>query len=718
MLQLPGLRAGNNKAPGALTYAIRILLLCFLYEDVRALKVLSATQEPIMLRSETSLAEVETFHGRSFSEANSSSYIQANESEWQGIQNTLVGAANVSHASTAILEENQEPVTTHTPKSFYAGKGEKRANAPWLATIRKVQFPLALLFFLGLFAVCVRFQIHLKEEEARIALEAEKAEEITEKDQVLREVAIRAQTEARLEKVKGLLPAAERLASAVATDKSTQLLTTLQEIIRATDLTTPATDSEELEGNLKGALRALRKLHEAAIKRGSEILQASKFLHPIPPLSHFIDEDLGTQIGNEEIRKNVLEGFFVRSYQGIFRSATRLYRRFTDAGRRLGADRRFESEEDGGVLMDAALTVEALSSTTKDLRQLSSLAAHVEKALHAETKALLTMEHEKTIRALKVELQMHRLYASLVKDALKDLENSSAHTISADKLTTALSDMGANLVITGLFLNQAETETLKLGDSPTLPFAIKASRQADALEAQAERSLQKCSTGREAFSDLELQLNLRGSQALKEIADKMVQRVKMLNEKIQHSATHVKSRFAGHFEDSGVGGKGKTQHLNPAIIKRLLQTLDDIAHRGGACVAEATALQEKVKGLSTMCAARAAISSLGTLMRTQEMGRIVACESAFRLCQIDSFEVEVRLLIHQVAHAALHDSHLSTSEKQKYAEAKESFNAATRAAGEAENPLDAIGAVDAMRQHTITMGNIFFRSVAADSPPE
>lgn len=690
------------------------------YFKRHAPKVLLVTQMAIMPYREQSFTEVEAFHKKPFSEADWPSDTQADKGKWQEVTSVTDDSAYPTGSSTATLEDSQKHATINIPENFDAGIRQisllekKGLNVFLPLAVRKVRLSVAILFFMSLLALYLNYQTRFKK--AQITLEAKKAEEIAE-DQLPAKLGIGAPITERLRKVKALLPAAERLASAVATAKSRKLLTRVQELIRATDPATSTADNRKLKRDLEKALGALRRLREAAVEEGNKMLQAEEYLYPILPLD-CLTKDFAAHLAGDEIISYIQDGFFVKSYQGVYESAARLRKRFSDARRRLTADQRFENEEDEEALIDAALVLESLGTTRQELQRLRGSSTALREFSEYGTRALLALQREQTAVTLEAGLDVHRLYVFLATGTLENISHSAAHSSLVDKLKAALISMKADLEQAELLLEQVKAEVLALRNCHSMPPAVKAAQRADALNAQAKKLLLRCASKREAFTDLELRLNLTGRRMLNEIAKKSVNKIKSINERLRLLKTHVESRFARQSKDLRTKRDSTAQYLGLDLTNKLVQAVNETVNDGDAWVREVTALQKNVESLDTMTAVLKDMSSLRDLVRNQVVESAVAHVCMLRLYLVELFKDEIEHLTQQVALAGLHSFHLKNFEKEKYTKAKDLFNAAKNAAAEARNLPEVIDAVGAMRSHAITMGDTLYRYKTGDSQPE
>lgn len=664
---------------------------------------------------------------------------QTHKSGWQDTQSLFVDPANFSYTETAPQEETHVASTAELHRSFSAGKGgalkrkTEEASFP-LISILKAKRPVLLLFLMVLLAVCLKHHIRFRKEDTQIketpkAIEAEK---LAEKEPRIHESAISVQTRKRFEKIKELLPAAEKLAAAVGTAKSQSLVETVQGIVSASDgAPSVITDTDQLQENLDKALGALRKLHEAAVEHGNEISLAlqSVLAHQIPPLDLYMRDEGAAEEGKEDEARKAASDFFIKAYQGVYESAKKMSERFINIrGRLLSCDKQFESEKGAEMLMDAALSIGCLRATGTELYRLNGHAAELKKAALLEVEMEFMAVHEETFLTVEAAMHVHQMFLEVAGEALRNIDDATViHSVGVDKIEAEMNNLETDIDQAKYLCRKMNAALHQAGNFHNLPAAVKAVKRAAELQREAKGFLSKWSKNRQLFADCKLPLSLQASRSINEFVEKFARKVNGMNERWKQSAEDLNIQFLSdfmHFSAEGESTGAATATgaaaiaaaapdssaaaLNSELKKKLLKAAKDIVHDGDACVRELTILQERMNKLSTTKAASEELVPIQRLVHDQSIITRLAWNNTFRLSLIRYLEYEVKRINKQIC--SLHATHLSPFEKEKYEKALNLFSLSKKEAEEANTIEEVFEALQKMRYHALTVTNIFYRA--------
>lgn len=185
---------------------------------------------------------------------------------------------------------------------------------------------------------------------------------------------------ARLQKIKGLLPAAKRLALAVSTDESAKLLTTRQGAVEdGGAAATSLVDNRTLERFLTKTEGALRRLHQASIEHAKQVIQAAKFLPALLAFGPWGEEtfDSSHKVG-ACVNFQRAELLF-KSYLSPCEHAGGLNERLEEVEKQVLSKLRFENAGDGDVLLTTAAAVGSLRATSESMTHAVTVAGDLGK---------------------------------------------------------------------------------------------------------------------------------------------------------------------------------------------------------------------------------------------------------------------------------------------------------------------------------------------------
>ena len=657
------------------------------------------------------------------------SYAETLSNEWGGARANATQTASlfetsmVASENTADLPAASAIEVSGKGSSQRTGPNEARGVSLSSSILRSLGTSLALLLLLGFLTAGLKRDFASKAK-ARLQTEAElppgeapKEAELTKQASPTGEVESstedkRAKTRGRLEAVRALLPAAERLVAALRSAEAQNLLRKVQESVRALETQeTEVKSSKGLEGPLEDALAAFRELHQAAVERVEAMAQNAAFLSPFPLLGPWGEEPEAEAVSDVQhgLADQETVRAFVISLRSFYQSAKSLSQRFLDVQRRLSTEH-FADERDGQLLIAAAKDLEYLRTTDIIRIRTIEVAEKLKEGTVHAIRTLLLWEREFGLLHIRSDVESMQLYA--------DLARESANTSPAPRVASALNALHAELKLTTALLDRLQSDVQTMRTSNTVGLIVEADMRARQLQRWATASLERCLDLQRGIATLPQDLNDASRQKLAELARRLNQRATSLNS-IVKGASNEAEEVAGDLLPSPTDpSKSGPQHVNGNIAISLLQSLKAIGHMAESRVQDIESVEQALQevnllrpGMEQVQTAAASVTSLATDKKT----------ALFMLlsCRLTAFlERDAELISHVVNQVALPCFNQSHPESVELKELQRRLNADKAALKAATTLTEAARAAASMRAHANTFVELAHTELRDSVRPE
>lgn len=296
----------------------------------------------------------------------------------------------------------------------------------------------------------------------------------------------------RLERVRGLLPSASRLAAAVGTNEAQKQLINLQKALSAASLAakSPLNDNR-VEESLTCAMDALRSLHRTAVQQATVLAQDGA---EVPVLSLLDSGELEDSVKNE--LQHVIDDESVAPFTVYMRSlqdsVIDMSRRFERSRERLLAATEFTDEKDENMLVSAAVELEWMRTLRERKRQVVSRATTMKKCAVCGIRVSLKFEVEERIRIMQGSVELLGARLSLISNAIEDSFETSSAPKRAVEDTGKLHTVRKKLADVKELLNEVKKEKEAVHVSSSVGSAAAAFRKAEQIMGEAQAMLDDC----------------------------------------------------------------------------------------------------------------------------------------------------------------------------------------------------------------------------------
>lgn len=516
-------------------------------------------------------------------------------------------------------------------------------------------------------------------------------------------------TRARLETVRTLLPAAEKLAAAVDSVQAKELLSILQASVGEPEAETEKVeDSSTLEASLERALGALRELHESALQQAQALVQADALLPAFPSLGPWGAEASEAMLEVEQGLEADALGSFVTSFRSLNENATRLAMRFNEVGARLSSERQFIDEKDGSLLVSTAADLECLRATDDSKRRATVQGQKLRHGLILCVKALLLGDREESLQQLKRNLALLALHEQLVRNAWEELEGPEAAAAPAKETEALLNTLEDMLEEARELVEQASSEVQSMRTSTTVEDVAVADRRAEELEERAFAVLTRCRRVAQSLPMLPESFDLTTKELLINMATVAYESALPVNAVVQRALQAIKARSAMHSPGMYDPSAISTQYVNHSIHKSLLDSITQTAHEAETWLkdteASLEALRQSEEVKYAMEQMQRAVTNVDRLLKEKELS-VLQMLTSFLL----------RVLEGDIDHAAAiatsamaHEFDPTCSELPQLQELQRQFQAGRMAAKDAKTLSEAAEAAASMRARAFEMENLVY----------
>lgn len=496
----------------------------------------------------------------------------------------------------------------------------------------------------------------------------------------------------KFEKIREMVPTAERLAAAVGTKDAEKFLATLQSIMST--ISTPtlkSQDTKRLEDACTDALVNIRRLHQSALNFVKSIVEADKPLAEFPPLVLWGTKPPYTMSAAEE----KIRTLFVGTHQSLGECAEKLRLGFDEGVRRVFAAKHFEDERDGSVLLDAARAVEDLVATSATRNRLDVVASKARQDAVRSLKLMFMRKHDAVIKRIKWHANLLQVYARLSGSGLNAKDAAKTEDSHFEAIKEGVGKA------TGL-LEELQSCVRKVQKSA--PSEVSDALIADAarIGEEAQDVLKDCLALARASTVFPESVNSSDRDLLKKAAQKEMETLEAQSEVLYQALKDVHKSTLSTKE---IVYKDAALPINTAIFLEKIQAAKGLRLKEQKRADDALSVAKTLSKVSTVEDGVKALLKLDELARSQEEDIAAAQEMKIR-SRFSAFLVDdMHHTRYEVDRASARAPELSGAEKRRHAQLLEQFNAARKAAQKAMNLLEAATAAADMRAYCAELQN-------------
>lgn len=662
------------------------------------------------------------FHGHLFvkaedpdpgmpSEDTSPSIYSTLDIEWAETQETTTQVASFRESSLAASDVTSESITatsytmetSERPAEGPAGKTDQKVPRP-PALLRGMGISLAFLVFVGLLTVGMKrhyarkTDTHPRKQAELGPGEAQKEDEPAKEGKPIGKEKVpvdEAQTRARLEAIRELLPAAARLAAALDSPESQRLLTIVQKSVGQLEMD-PA-KVPDIKASLQSGLKALRSLHQDAIERAEAIMEADKFLPGPAEMGPWEQTSTEALLGGEQGPEGTAVSPLMTNLRSFHQIAVKMSRRLADVHARMSVLRTFKGERDGQLLLATAAGLEALLATNEAKQHAVTVAQHLRESVSGGVEALFLVQRENALYELQQKFEVMRLVANLAKS--KTGEETSGDTESLQEVEGGIEE------VTRLVARLC-SECKRIRERATAVEMLAAVPQIERLEERAVELIDTLWEDSVVLPGLPDRLDSSTKKLVEAIAQRAHQRVTSevasVKESLRQIAESGRNALPGlrnpseSDDEARTGSNGNDLMTQIGMITNAVERLADAA----------------AHSLDYLMQSDELTSSLEQIRKIIEFARWIGDEKQKALLlqgycvQAAGLERDMTYSNSLAARAASRVLGPSRPEKQELEKLQRQFEAARTAAMQAQTLHEGATAVAAMRAHAEAMDEI------------
>lgn len=525
-----------------------------------------------------------------------------------------------------------------------------------------------------------------------------------------------AEIRARVENVRGLLPAAKRLGAAVDSVQAKKLLRRVQETVGALEAEAAEVgNSKRFEAALEVALQAFGSLHQAAIEQAKAAAKLDSPPLPFAVMEPWGDDaagampDLEQEIASETMRP------FMTSLRSVHQSILKLSQRRSELHSRLSTGRHFVGEDDGHLLTSAASDFGLLRATTEAKRRATEAAEELKEGILDVIRTSLLARRENAWLLLRKDMELVEVYAALEVDARgTDEDSGGAASPTAFARGNSMERLQSMIEEVETLLLQVGSDNQSVRTKDTVEHVAAAAERATVTEMQAAALLARCWEVADSLPGLPEHLNSIATQMLRDISQRIQRRARSDNNLVQGVVEEIQETSAEFFP--GMGDPSTTikkQNLRLSLVVDLMKKVTEVVHRAETRTKEAEETVQALRrvtrlqpALEQTSKARASLIALAMLKEEAFLFRLSYHLMAF-------LEKEVDYTTTLAALAASYKFGAPCPEKEQLKGLQAQLKAAKTAVEEAKTLTEAAEAVARMRAHAEAMDDVVYGYMTA-----
>lgn len=517
--------------------------------------------------------------------------------------------------------------------------------------------------------------------------------------------------DAEFEMVKALLPAAKSLALVVNSEKSHNLLNTLETIVGQNNIvaTQEARKHQARETFFPDALRILRSLHDAALVEADAIVQADKRIPELSTLGVPPRPGEDALLAIEEKSERVATRPLIRTYRSLVKDTAALQEHIQVVAEQLSSQQfLLENEENGGeLLLSTAAAFQTLRSTSAYRKRLIEVGEELGKNVIEGVKLKFAGYYEQAVVNIEGHLQAMLLRLFIRRNAVEANERSGSgalqllgtyeEKVSLDALENGIRDVEA--VVTQLHAHANELQT-----SNSLSVAAERGGKLIDGERNALALLTRCSQIEKSLPELPSNFDNETRLMALQMANDNVDLVFEESQRLKQSLQRLEELLNDDLEE---GLPWKPDALNEVLITNVIKEAKAISSEAEKRI-RSTKL--KVKNLAEIKDAGAAVgeltaTSIDGLFQVLDRGILNLLELGAHLIVL--LEEDVSISSTQVHNIASQISRLPDHKVREYENLRRQFDAAKGNIKNAQTLLEAANAAADMRAHLFAMQRLF-----------
>lgn len=647
------------------------------------------------LSSEHTLAINESISQHSITEGAWLSYSGLPTSGLEGTDDILVDAAaaflksSVTNVSANHVAMDSLKLSARLSAENFGSSELKKENHSSFGS-RKLGMALALIFLVGLLTVGLKRQAAAAPPDLAAAEKPGKEEMLT----VLKKSEDKRIAEAidRLEKVKGLLPAASRLASAVDSEESKKLMAEMQEGIRKASEV--ITDRKQLESCVDGALKTLQKLQRTAIEKAVIIVQGDSSLLGCSSLRPLV-ETIATfsSEGEYEVMRS-----YIRTFESFCETDLCLSQRCNEIANWISTQKPFKNETHKKRLLAIAFAVERLQEISAFRRHLALMGNEMSEGAVSAVRGLLLEEKRTVMREIEGCKEVLKMRAFLQRNNFKEtpLEAVDEKTLSfVERSLEGVDDL----------INQLLPYVGKMETSITLEALFAADRKAAVLEGKAQELIMKCSAAASSLPAVSGKIDRAGSKLMVDAAENVSERMLSDHDEMLYVLQETREMLKKNRveELSGV-----PQHMNAALKTKLTERATELELSAEERVRNHTYLLPTLKSTDGAPSALGLLKHayISMLVQSDDKGTAHLLNLEARLLMF--LEKDLSATVNEISRTPSKGFFLSPAERLMYEKAQRQFKASRQAVKNASTVVEAAQAAAKLRIEALEIQALLF----------
>ncbi|CDJ59919.1 hypothetical protein, conserved [Eimeria maxima] len=372
----------------------------------------------------------------------------------------------------------------------------------------------------------------------------------------------------RLQTVRGLLPAASRLAAAIGTSEAENILSSVHKSFSVVGHTAGlALDSKRIEDSIKSGLQGLRLLHTVALRHAAALADDGTL---VPSFSVLESEEVGTWVEDEI--KHVFEGDtvlpFIVYMHSLKQSVIDISQRFTRARDRLSMVTPFRDERDEDRLISAAAELDWLLSLGERKRQMIERAATLKDCAISGVRIHLKYHVEEWIRTLQGSLELVHAHVDLVSNDLESSFENSSTLEHAVEDTGNIHTIRRKLAKVNDLLQGMRRAKQAVHESTSVEIGVSAFKEAEQLMKEAQDLVDDCWEAANTLSSRQVELSSSDVALLESAAAKTRVIVDEQKASIVASLSIVHNRCLDALHGDGTM-MASAKHINSSVAEHL-----------------------------------------------------------------------------------------------------------------------------------------------------
>lgn len=494
----------------------------------------------------------------------------------------------------------------------------------------------------------------------------------------------RTEAKARLEQVKRLLPAAERLALAVGFDQASELLAIVQGALQQVD----ERKVDASHKKLNDALQALCTLHNAAIGRAKEIIRTDRDFPVLSPLI-MQGDDKSARLGRDT------EHLIMLTHHSLCECSAKLAHMFDGVSIRVLSERNFRDVEDGDVLLNTAISLESLRAISSFRRHFAAVADDLREDAISSLKISLSGRSQMGIRNIEGNLALLRVRVASLEKTGKTAEEFTAQRKQVD-----IGFVEGRLEKVAFLLSQLRLIGEAVEVSTTVEAAREAAARAADLEKEANELLEECSSFVGRFVAFVQSFEGGVEVSVKGVAEKQLTIAEMENffllKTVQEASdmiedAHAKALTTGAFR------------LNDHILIQLLDSAEDISVREEGNFDRIKFSAQNLKDTHNAADAVDELRHLKAGMFVHAVNKLQAQLLKLRCRLVAFLQEDMNFVASEAERISTQDFNFSDLGKRKYGRLRKKLRAALKAAEKAPTLLEAAVAAADVRTYSLAL---------------